>query len=63
MLKAGMGEAIGWAYSVGPIAAILSPFLLGMLADRFFRDRTDSWVAAHCGRDSVVLRADGSKGC
>ncbi len=27
---------MGWAYSVCPIAAIASPFLLGMLADRFF---------------------------
>ena len=27
---------MGWAYSVCPIAAIVSPFLLGMLADRFF---------------------------
>lgn len=36
MLKANMGDAIGWAYSVGPVAAILSPFLLGMVADRFF---------------------------
>ncbi|VGO20492.1 nucleoside permease [Pontiella sulfatireligans] len=36
MFKAGMGDAIGWAYSVGPVAAILSPFLLGMVADRFF---------------------------
>lgn len=32
----GMEDAIGNAYSVGPIAAILSPFFLGLIADRFF---------------------------
>ena len=32
----GMFDQVKWAYTVGPIAAILSPFFLGMIADRFF---------------------------
>jgi nucleoside transporter len=30
------GDNIGTTYAVGPIAAILSPFFVGMIADRFF---------------------------
>jgi len=32
----GMSSTIHWAYTVSPIAAIISPFFLGMVADRFF---------------------------
>lgn len=31
-----MGGLIATAYSVGPIAAIISPFFVGLIADRFF---------------------------
>ena len=29
-------EDFGWTYSVGPIAGMISPFFVGMFADRFF---------------------------
>ena len=29
-------DQVGWAYSVVPIAAIISPFVLGLIVDRFF---------------------------
>jgi nucleoside transporter len=30
------GKDFGWMYSVGPIAGMISPFFVGMVADRFF---------------------------
>lgn len=30
------GSDFGWTYSVSPIAAIIAPFFVGMIADRFF---------------------------
>ncbi len=30
------GGDLGWTYAVGPLACILSPFFVGMVADRFF---------------------------
>ena len=32
----GMRDISHWAYTVGPLAAVISPFFLGMIADRYF---------------------------
>ena len=36
MVQIGMVKHIFWAFTVGPIGAIISPFFLGMIADRYF---------------------------
>jgi nucleoside transporter len=39
------GPEIGWTYSVGPIAGMISPFIVGMIADRFFStERILGWL-------------------
>ena len=36
MTNQGMGDLTHWPYTVNPIAAIIAPFFLGLVADRYF---------------------------
>jgi MFS family permease len=59
MTQHNMSLLIGDAFSAGPIASILSPFVLGMLVDRFFASQKVMAVMHLAGGDPVV-RAGGA---
>ncbi|NBQ22946.1 MAG: MFS transporter, partial [Verrucomicrobia bacterium] len=46
----------GWTYSVGPLAGIISPFFVGMIADRFFAAQRVMGVM-HFGGGILMLAA------
>ncbi|MBK7106966.1 MAG: MFS transporter [Ignavibacteriae bacterium] len=51
----GMTSVIHWAYTVSPISAIISPFFLGMVADRFFATEKVLGVLHIIGGISILL--------
>ncbi len=46
----------GWTYSVGPIAGMISPFFVGMVADRFFSAQKVLGIL-HLGGGAVMIGA------
>ena len=36
MAAEGLGDLTHWPYTVNPLAAIIAPFFLGLVADRYF---------------------------
>ncbi len=50
------GPDFGWMYSVGPIAGMISPFFVGMIADRFFSTERVLGVM-HLGAAAAMLGA------
>lgn len=46
---------VGWAYTVGPLAAIISPLFLGVVADRFFATERVLGVMHLAGAATMLL--------
>ncbi len=46
---------IGWTYTIGPLACIISPFFVGMIADRFFAAQRVTGVLHIAGGLLVLL--------
>ena len=57
MTRHNMSLLIGDAFSAGPIASILSPFVLGMLVDRFFASQKVMAVMHLAGAAILLVRA------
>src|SRR5438093_9367016 len=55
MTEAGMASKIGLAYMLCPLAAIISPFFLGMVADRYFASERVLAVLAIIGGAAMFL--------
>lgn len=57
MTSVGMTDAIYWAYTVSPIGAMISPFFLGMIADRFFATEKVLGVLHLIGGAAMLMAA------
>lgn len=63
LTKVGMGDAIGWVYTVGPIAAVIAPLFLGMIADRFFASQRVLAVLMVIGGIAMFLAPGIARSC
>ena len=51
------GNDIGWIYAVGPFAGMVSPFFVGMIADRFFAAQKVMAILHLLGAGAMYLSA------
>ncbi|MEN8192290.1 MAG: MFS transporter [Bacteroidota bacterium] len=58
----GMSSTIHWAYTVSPIASIVSPFFLGMIADRFFATEKVLGILHLIGGIALILSPFAAEG-